>query len=33
MSAFRLKWVVRGLVIINVSAAIGVIHNLMEIYL
>lgn len=33
MSAFRLKWVIRGLLIINVFAAISVIHNLMEILL
>jgi len=33
MSTFRLKWVVRGLVIINVFAAIGVIGNIMEVYL
>lgn len=29
----RIKWIVRGLVIINVFAAVGVIGNLMEILL
>jgi len=33
MSDFRLKWVVRGLIIINVFTIIGVIRNLMEILL
>jgi len=33
MSDFRLKWVVRGLIIINAFAAVGVLGNIMEAYL
>lgn len=33
MSNFRVIWVVRGLILLNASAAIGIVKNLMEVYL
>jgi hypothetical protein len=33
MSEFKTRWVVRGLILISVFAAIGVIGNIMEVYL
>lgn len=33
MNSFKIKWIVRGLIIINISAIIGIAGYIMEAYL